>query len=804
MVIQPIARILRSSTHKFFESLGWSVHEKDHQTLICTKIVAGNEVSWCLHFEDENSTAQLPPPKDYAQALLQKASEHDRFDLLATDRALTTKRWSDDIQPLLEQRFAARRNWHIGTLTSLLNRFAEQIAKNQASALRRHYDRHGISTPTPTYFKEGGQAFEACAKWLTGPQGRILLITGDPGAGKSVFSLSLSQHVGTQFLRSPQSFPAPFLIWFSSTRPANLDDLITITLQELGLTDLTSSAVKFLLSQGRVVFILDGFDEISRALADQAEATIDALSSQINRKTLGRLFLTSRPAFLEHENHFSMLSRACEDEQAPILTIAPYADEQQHTWVMDCSLDGTSRDERSRHWQRIQSAFARHPSLRELCRTPVYLRMLSDVIRHDRSVSSRDELITTFCAGMWERERGRRRLKLSDKHYAIAYEAISAIIVDERSIKPADVGAFLQLYLETHAKDLLDDFPSDTDALYRDLAIGPLTSVDEEFAFTHQILTGYFYARYLVRSLIHIGPDTFDRWNREIFHQAWDFLPSAVRSAELAVRDDIALLETLRRQTRSGLILANLVRAFGCEPPSDLFQEKDIVDLAFGEEGHDRHKLPRRATFAKSNIRSAIFDSCDLAAVDFRGARIGRLTFINCKPGAQFDSAPKLADDAEITIVRSKGAKNIQETYVGDDISRAFRILSASEVRTSKPEHMGQAAAAVIVASLFKVDKHSRDYPERRKIQNRLTAWLTQFNLDDSRLSKHIQVCMEMFEALVDSDLVVKNPARERTFVPAPKVDRQLQEFIRTGVIPPYSTHLREIASTYDAKLRDL
>ena len=252
------------------------------------------------------------------------------------------------------------------------------------------------------------------------------------------------------------------------------------------------------------------------------EATTDELSKQINKNTKGRLILTSRPAFLTHENLFAELGRACEDDKPQSRSIAKYTDAQQRSWVMQSSQDQPdsatiTSTSRGQHWQRIQTVFDKHPPLRELCRTPVYLRMLSDVIHRERSIQSRDELITAFCEEMWERERGKRRLTLSNEQYLMAYEAISAALVDEKGVRPVDIRSLLEIYFEEHAKELLADFPTDSDALLRDLAIGPLTGISGQFTFTHQILTGYFYARFLARSLNSDTEGIQKLWNKELY-----------------------------------------------------------------------------------------------------------------------------------------------------------------------------------------------------------------------------------------------------------------------------------------------
>ena len=790
---------------EFFASLGWSSQEHNHNTLLFTKAVAGNEITWCVYFEDDASFSQIQSPKDYAQALVAQTTNYDFFDIIAIDKVLTTRRWTE-VQPWLADRLAKRRNRQWGTWNAFLDRFAGDVATKQQSALAPLYDKHRIKTPLPAFFKEGGSAFDKSAEWLAGADGRIMLVLGEPGAGKSVFALSLVQHLASQFKTDPRKYPAPFLIWFSTDRSAILEGLISITLQELKLTDLTVDAIKFLVSQGRLVFIIDGFDEISRALAHQAEATTDELSKQINKNTKGRLILTSRPAFLTHENLFTEFSRACEDDKPQSRSIAGYTNDQQRDWVLNSAQDTKSSgpptpDSRSNHWQRIQTAFDNHPTLRDLCRTPVYLRMLSDVIHRDRAIKSRDDLISMFCEEMWERERSKRRLTLSNQQYLMAYEAISAAIVDEQSVKPSEVRTLLELYFEAHAKDLLADFPTDADALFRDLAIGPLTAgMAGQFSFTHQILTGYFYARFLVRALKTADQRFYELWSKELYPTVWEFLPQTVNAAE--IKDHGAFLRSVQQKTRSGLLLWNLVGAFKCVMPKDLYEGKDIVDMVFDGTAPDQRRLVTAASFRGSNLRKATFIECDLLDISFQNARIGRLKFIACTPGAKFDVKPILADDAEITLVRTPGGE--EETYAGSEIPGALAAISADDKPAALPQRIGHLATVIILRSLFKMDNHSYDYPERRKMENRLRGWLSQFGLTEPQRKQHLAMCMELFDKLIKEGWIVRNPARERTFISNAATEKQVREVIRGSAIPAHMTKLMAIATEYDQRFKSL
>src|SRR5262249_6217588 len=160
------------------------------------------------------------------------------FDYIITDEVSGTHRWSAEVKPLLEKGFAGQRNRNCGTWTAFLTRFAAAMSAAQMDVLEPLFAKHSIRKTVPTSFTGEVDAVTDCAHWLRNADDRIMVVTGSPGAGKSVFALSLAEHVYKLFRRDPQHYPAPFLVWFSTDRPARLEDLITVTLDDAKIDDL--------------------------------------------------------------------------------------------------------------------------------------------------------------------------------------------------------------------------------------------------------------------------------------------------------------------------------------------------------------------------------------------------------------------------------------------------------------------------------------------------------------------------------------------------------------------------------------
>ncbi len=790
---QTIAPGLQQAATSFLESLQWSVERLNKGSIEATKKLAGEHtIRWVFRFEDERSLSQAGSPSTFAGEVARDARAADLFDLLATDDALNSHRWKEDLAPLVDRSMRDNRNFRWGTYKGFLNRFASEISeayqKRTAELLKRHF----VQRPVNPSFASGEiDAVKVIMDWTgSGDSSRIMLIKGDAGSGKSVFTLMLVRELHTRFASDPNRYPAPFLVWFSNQRPPTLNDLIPLTLNDLALSQtVTPEGVKYLLKQGRLILILDGFDEISRALAQNAEDNVQELGSSINRNTVGRLILTSRPSFVAQEQIFANLKSACEEDVPGDKDLAPYTDDQIDEWILR-NPPPESGGSPGQHWQRVQTAFRGYPALKELCRTPVFLRMLSEVLVKERSVKSLSDLVHGFCTEMWERERGKRNLTLSDDQYFYAYEAMAVMIADEQRISPADVKVALELYFADYAPELTASLPDEAGTLIADLSIGPLTYRGGVFAFVHEVLHAYFLSRMLARSL-KFRRKTADLWNRQIDSTVWKFLPQVVDEMIPTGPDREGIVREIAPQTTSGLVMWNTAKALGFAPAEVakiLFEGKTLGSLVC-----ERVNLSS-VSFDKSTIYDVTFDRCDLSGATFRGARIKKMKFIECGSGARFDDEPLVDDESEVTLM---GRPNGPEVYVGTDICKLFDEFRGKPTPRAKPPlDLGKQALFVIVASLFKADRRRLDYHEKFKIENRLRAWLGDFDLTAKKSKDLLAVFVRALDQMRTEGWICKNVNRPRTLLPCTGRQKEVAQIMRTGKIDAGIPGLQAVLSS--------
>ena len=113
-------------------------------------------------------------------------------------------------------------------------------------------------------------AFKAVDEWLSDSQWNQITLLGDVGTGKSFLSRMLAYRLAQDFLKLPLEKPVPILIDLrNADRQFSLEGLIITHLAKNGLNRVSFDAFQHALSQGNIVLILDGFDEMAARVTPQ-------------------------------------------------------------------------------------------------------------------------------------------------------------------------------------------------------------------------------------------------------------------------------------------------------------------------------------------------------------------------------------------------------------------------------------------------------------------------------------------------------------------------------------------------------
>ncbi len=131
--------------------------------------------------------------------------------------------------------------------------------------------------------------------------GSVIFILADAGRGKTWLSWSFAHDAAKTYLESSagsqlpkmQLPPIPFLIPFAQyKRLASFDGIILERLNSFGTLDIRAEGFKHLLSKGRIVLILDGFDEMLELAPAHARENLREIRRHLQGQS--KLVLTSR------------------------------------------------------------------------------------------------------------------------------------------------------------------------------------------------------------------------------------------------------------------------------------------------------------------------------------------------------------------------------------------------------------------------------------------------------------------------------------------------------------------------------
>lgn len=130
-------------------------------------------------------------------------------------------------------------------------------------------------------------------EWLADPKLNQLTLLGDYGTGKTVFTLKLAHDLARAYLSSRGTL-IPIRIPLKEFDPKQkVDDLVMNHLRRHGLEGSPYAAFQYLLRQGMLLLILDGFDEITAQVTPElTRRNFDKLDALVDERA--RVLLTCR------------------------------------------------------------------------------------------------------------------------------------------------------------------------------------------------------------------------------------------------------------------------------------------------------------------------------------------------------------------------------------------------------------------------------------------------------------------------------------------------------------------------------
>ncbi|MEX5631567.1 TIR domain-containing protein [Parafrankia sp. FMc2] len=155
-----------------------------------------------------------------------------------------------------------------------------------------------------TFRNEYPDAAEEVLKWLHTDEPRFILVLGDFGRGKTFLTHELARRLAAD--RPDGGLPRliPLLVELRTlTRSHNLDALVSLHLAQSQQNRFDLDAFRYMLRNGRLVLLFDGFDELAlRVSYERALEHLDMLISAVERQGQAKLVLTSRAQYFLNDD----------------------------------------------------------------------------------------------------------------------------------------------------------------------------------------------------------------------------------------------------------------------------------------------------------------------------------------------------------------------------------------------------------------------------------------------------------------------------------------------------------------------
>ncbi|MFJ8478128.1 TIR domain-containing protein [Kitasatospora sp. NPDC094011] len=251
----------------------------------------------------------------------------------------------------------------------------------------RSDDRYPPSLYLPQRFRrldhdsatEGDALVDHLLARLDGDQGRFVLLLGDFGHGKTFALRELARRIPIEL---PQLTPL-FIELQALDRAHSFDELVAAHLAGHGIDTIDLRAFRYMLRQGRIVLLFDGFDELVNRVsyeraADHLRVLLDASVDS------AKIVVSSRTQhFHSQQQVLTALGEAVRlHPQRELLDLQEFTPAQIRSYLVNRYGDEAAAERRLRLLQDI-------PDLLTLCRNPRLLSFVAELAHNRlRSVAS--------------------------------------------------------------------------------------------------------------------------------------------------------------------------------------------------------------------------------------------------------------------------------------------------------------------------------------------------------------------------------------------------------------------------------
>jgi hypothetical protein len=469
------------------------------------------------------------------------------------------------------------------------------------------------------------------SNWLPAPSGKLLVVLGPAGYGKTLLTYHTARQLAQAHLasRSSPKQPIPFLVPFARfRRVADFEGMILTSLQQRGITDLTAGAFAYLVSRQRVILFLDGFDELLEERPTEAQKNLREFLETLQGR--GKVLITARSTFFRTSLDVAdFLEHYLEPDDVQVVELLPFNKNQRGEVIAKVS---PGQAEINRVTRVVES-----DGIREAMGSPLLLRETVEAMVQEHAKlppnPSRRDLFEVLESSVYGRERKRHGHLFTNRVQQSMLQSLGGDMLRENT------RAFEMDLVRVVASEAAEE-TNPSDAELEKLADHHFLTVDAQAGdvrFNHQVFREYFQARWLVHSL-----ETGDQ-HRVVEVLGRRLLPEGVATfvTELSGEKAVENLIGCMAPQSSSMLIDNIGSI--CASLRDPLYLRRFFELAPRETAltiRVEETDLSRADLGSRVLGRTQFVNCSLAGASFRGSVLRDVAFHGCDlTGAVFEGA---------------------------------------------------------------------------------------------------------------------------------------------------------------------
>jgi NACHT domain/Pentapeptide repeats (9 copies) len=503
--------------------------------------------------------------------------------------------------------------------------------------------------------------------WANSGGPRFCILLGPAGHGKSKVTHILTKRLARAYRDSRPGFkpPLPFLISFGEyRRSTSFGGLVLSALNSYGQALLTVEAFQYLVNLGRVLFILDGFDEMVEASAEMARGNIRDFIQHSG--STSRILLTSRSVFFRSradvEAEFE--NQLLDEEHIDLVELLPFDRLKAKEYLAKRLKDV---DPRSNALNRAHLVLD-DPEGFQALQAPIFLSEFADSLQDEKwSLDDlrREGLHEFLVTRVFDRERKRQSHAFTDGEQRAFLQSFALEMLATQE------NGFARELLEVFVSEVVDE-PSKLsrwEALASHHFLTDLPGTND-VSMRHQLWREYFQGSAVAARVQSGGPGRVPSLSVRDLPEGVARHAAASLGTEGLRRLSTAPEMGSRQFARNTIRMALLLPLDGQERLEVLsvlggLTKRDLAGVGFSDLDCSA------SSFAGSDLRGASFIRCVLTDVNFQDASIDRVNFTNCR----LDEGLLAGDVAAVVI----DGKSFYGDYELADLFGLPTVLNSAE-----------------------------------------------------------------------------------------------------------------------------